>query len=1750
MVLDAETLKVLSELRRKRGVVKGALTRTLKFINNFDPKTEALSLLEFRQEELPQINRKFDDVQSEIELLNTEDPFEEEKEREEFEKNYFAARSRIQETITNERRHNASGHDTSHNSNTSTNQSRIQLPPIKIPEFSGNIQDWEPFFDSFRSAIHEENSFTSAHKFYYLRSYLTGAALDLIKAVPMTDANYYVAIERLKQRYDNKSLTIQSHIKSLLESPHVENATATELQQLHSHVCTHIAALKALEQPVDKWDAWLITIISMRLDKDTLHGWQLHQRNTQLPKYVDLEEFLAGRCVAMETSYQFCSKREGANTNSVPHQRSKGYKSNNNPPKLTLFTNKNDRDNKCTHCAGKHWLFFCDSFKELDVNSRLTVVRDAKLCFNCLSPYHSKDYCKSKYSCQTCKGRHNTLLHQERKSGATSQKEDDLPNSSKEDTSSSNGQKVSMPAQATSEHVFLATAVVTVRDSHGSYHKCRAVLDSGSQVNFISRELSRVLGLNQRTNVLPICGIGTSKTQSGASVDITVSSSVKKFDVEITCHILPVIVNDLSAIPTPRDGWNIPNELVPFLADPTFCESGSIELLIGSALFFDLIGTERIPLITGKLYLQDSKFGWIVTGVIDATCLLNIAETLERDSDVNDRTEDSTHYDNSKCNQRYLEDDKALHHFQNNTRRNEEGRFIVRLPINISTDMLGNTLIMATTRFLSVERRLQRDDKLRTEYTRFMKEYLEMGHMKEVQNEVELPVRSCYLPHHAVQKESSLTTKIRVVFDASARSSSGVSLNDILMHGPTVQADVFTILARFRMHQYTLMADIEKMFRQVAIDERDWDLQRIVWRDSPTEPLKTFNLTTVTYGMKPASFLATQCLVTLAHLVHNEYPRASEIIKNDIYMDDLMTGAETEEDCIKLQQELNTILISAKLPLRKWCSNSTKVLQHVGKGEADPLYTLEIRDGDTVKSLGLQWRPYQDEFHFNIAMDSTRSRCTKRTLLSDLNRVFDPLGFLAPVLLKGKIFMQQIWALKVEWDSPLSADVIERWKTFMRDLETLRNICIPRKVIPAACNFIEFHGFCDASEEAYGACIYIRTRGTNKTYHAQLMCAKTRVAPLKAVTIPRLELNGALLLAELARKVADAWGNNTHSFQLWTDSTVVLGWLNSHNKRLKTYVANRVNQILEITEARQWRHVRTNENPADIASRGVKPAELLRNNFWWNGPDWLTQDAEQWKISALPDEEEILPEIKPVQLALISIDSSKDLLQYYSSWKKLVRAIAWLSRFVEFRKTKGSETNATKYLVLSELRSAEKILIKRAQADEFSLELLAMRKQREIPKCSKLKGLCPVLRTDGLIVVGGRLENADLGEKQIHPVVLPAKHKITRLIFEDYHQTLLHCGPQTLLAEVRQCYWPLRGRIMARSTVTRCINCVRARPRFEPPLMAPLPKQRVQMSRPFTVTGVDFAGPLQIQSGIRRVTTKKAWIAVFVCFSTRAIHLEPVVGLTSEAFLAALRRFMARRGKSTKIYSDNATNFVGVQKELKTYLENSERYMADEGVQWHFNPPSAPHFGGLWENAVKSTKHHLYRVIKDSRLNLEELQTLLCQIEACVNSRPMTPLSSDPGEPNALTPAHFLIGGPLLLPPEPEIPGEIVSNLRRWKHVQGLMQIFWKRWHKEYLPQLQVRGRWITPRKNMSVDDIVVIKEDCTPPTKWKLGRIMQVHPGIDGIVRVVTLRTSNQAELRRPVAKLCRLPTDADIQVETYHFQRGEDVAAATIRQ
>lgn len=368
-----------------------------------------------------------------------------------------------------------------------------------------------------------------------------------------------------------------------------------------------------------------------------------------------------------------------------------------------------------------------------------------------------------------------------------------------------------------------------------------------------------------------------------------------------------------------------------------------------------------------------------------------------------------------------------------------------------------------------------------------------------------------------------------------------------------------SILTRFRKHQVVITGDVEKSFRQIKVAKEDLGLQKVLWRSNPKEKLNEYYLTTITYGTTPASFLAIYCLVTLAKSTEKSHPAASKAILEVFNMDDIMTGAETEKQCCELQRDISIIMDSARLPLRKWCSNSEFIRQKLAEHEESPLFALDIGDQDLVKSLGLQWQPVADEFQFKITPRENKGHLTKRMILAELNRIFDPLGFLAPVLIKGKIFLQQLWAMKIEWDTKLSNEFQEKSTIFYEELEQLEKIRIPRKAKPEISDVTETHGFCDASEEAFGASVYVRSRDNKGNWHSRILCSKTRVAPLKNVTIPRLELNGALLLSQLIQRVAQSWEMPSKSFKLWTDSTIVLVWLNNQKTRLKTIKSSDAN---------------------------------------------------------------------------------------------------------------------------------------------------------------------------------------------------------------------------------------------------------------------------------------------------------------------------------------------------------------------------------------------------------------------------------------------------------------------------------------------------------------------------------------------------------------------------------------------------------------
>lgn len=1724
----------LRKLIRKRAAVQSSIEVIKEFVTKFDHATHSHRQLKIRLTKLQSLFTQFEDIQSQINDLDQGSYNDDDRLRLEDEVNSLVAT--IEDLI--EQYTPITPVNISHSSQL-TGAEFLKLPAIQAPTFNGNLQDWASFIDTFNSLFHNNPNLTDVQRLHYLKTSVTGPAADVLRNFSIISENYQPAYEELVKQYENKSLTIQTHIRSLLHSPKVNTASASELRKLYNHVVSHVRALKALNQPVQQWDAWLVTIIHYHLDSTTASEWQLLQTTNELPTFCEMEKFLSKRISAYEVGAI-------AAGNVVRPIRPKGNQYKQTDGTVLFSNDSNRKGSKCVICAGFHRLYMCEQFNKMSIVERKAVVFKNHLCFNCLRSGHQLKNCL--YSgCPKCAQRHNSKLHDD----ILSKSEDTNPSINQE--SSVNQNDTVLYTETTNQHsidtlsntVMLATAMVYIYDKNGQPHNCRAVLDSGSQLNFIKEDFVKRLGLTVSNSSLHITGVSAMSSSANHVTTTTIGSRFYNHKFNVTFHALPLIVNLLPSQRVHIDHLNIPDNIKQKLADPQFYVPGSIDILLGAEVFYTILGKKKWVTSTGTA-LHHTNFGWIITGKLPIALHGNssmLSVVNHTTTVVSMDSNSALSLLNSVKHSRSQDEMAAEEHFKSSVSRNEHGRFIVKLPFKQSTSALGSSLAMAVKRFFNLECKLIKDANLAKQYNDFMTEYLKLGHMEPVPDSNECEAHN-FLPHHAVLKDTSITTKMRVVFDASAKTASGLSLNDIMLKGPTVQPTLVSTLLRFRIHQVALTADVEKMYRQILVSPQDRHLQTICYRLNPTDTLSKYQLCTVTYGTKSAPYLATRCLIELGTSAPSILSQRT--ILNDFYVDDLLSGGKNDDECYQLYEEVSNTLAGAGMLLRQWCTSSSTLLNQLPSSQNDSKYLLQLNDNETISTLGITWNPHKDCFHFILKPWSPPNCMTKRSLLADINRIYDPLGFITPVLIKGKIFLQKLWLLKIDWDTTLPRQLCDQWTSFYHSMTGLNKLSIYRRVVYGSVKTIQLHGFCDASQDAYGACVYIRTMESNSNWTSSLYTSKSRVAPTHQTTIPRLELCGAVLLSELVNEIISELNKLTITVKceniiLWTDSNIVLAWIQS-SYPLKQFVANRVAQILDVTQASQWRHVPTHCNPADIITRGLAVELLAECTLWWHGPRWLTESEVHWPVVRDMHVDEV-PELRPIKLTLVAVQHQNTIIEKFSEWTPLIRITSWMYRFIHNIRCKKNIklTKLDGPLTVRELFGSRMHWLRYAQSIEFSKEIYALCNGHPVSNKSRLKSLNPFIDQNNLIRVGGRLSKSQLTEQQKFPIVLPAHHKITKMLFIYEHKRLLHAGPQALLASIHTQFWPLRGREVARLTVRQCIICFKYRPTTLEPLMAPLPRQRTIVQRPFTHTGVDFCGPIGIRSGIRRVTSIKAYVSVFVCFSTRAVHLELVSSLTSDAFIAAFKRFIARRGHCSNLYSDNGTNFVGANKELQSYsrqlhkTHNVEALLTSLNIQWHFTPPATPHFGGLWESAVKSTKTHLLKITKGALFTFEEVSTFLCQVEAVLNSRPLTPLSMDPSDFTALTPAHFLIGEPLTQLPEPTISTEPKNQRKRWELIKYQTQQFWKRWTREYLPQLQRHGRWITPCRPVKEGDLVLLKEDHQISLQWKMVRVVAVHPGADGIVRVVTVRDSQRKEFRRPVVKLALLPTPSDEDNEEF---------------
>lgn len=946
----------------------------------------------------------------------------------------------------------------------------------------------------------------------------------------------------------------------------------------------------------------------------------------------------------------------------------------------------------------------------------------------------------------------------------------------------------------------------------------RALCDTGSQANIVMHPvIKNHYAYTSRVN-RTIVGVETNSVSIRNEIIIAIQPW---FDSKER-----VVANFL--VMPPKHTWrtmlpehDIPNTHfstifpVEQLADPLFWKSSPILVILGIEVWSQII-REPIHQIGPKLVSQESKFGKVVMGIIEngaeSSSQGSYSVQIEKNDELCKSMERFWQFEDlAMCSTKNSDHELCEKIFQEQHYRDSDGRFVVPIPLKHHAHDIGSSRHIALKRFLMLEKRFHRDKAFHEKYIQFMREFESMNHMKLAKyNERLNGELTYYVPHHGVSSD----VKFRVVFDASCKTDKNISLNDVQLVGEKLQRDLNEIVMRCRRHKIAISADIKMMYRQVKIIPEHWNLQRIFWREDTMQPIKEYCIIRVIYGMASAPHSSIRAMMEGSKSFSTQYPEAVHAINNDFYVDDVLTGAKTENEAIKLAKDLKFVLEQYGFPLRKWRSNSKFLVQEL---EGEQERSLNIGDIDNTSVLGLKWLLDTDEFTYEVKNSTIHDKLTKRIILGKIAQLYDPNGFVAPFITSAKIFMQCLWKEKLEWDTPLSEQLSKEWNVLWANIKLLEHIRVPRYLGNKATTAIQLHGFADASSRAYGAVIYIRLIDDQKGINAKIISAKSRIAPVKVVTIPRLELAAAELLSNLYAVVNRAMEWPSVPTFLWSDSSVILHWLNKDEGQLKTFVANRVKRIRANTNIKCWHHIRTEQNPADLISRGIEPKELLKNQLWWNGPQWLSEPQETWpkplqlsntELMEAQNEEKSITHVctitNEIRIGLRLAKRHKNSVKLMSIFEltndlsKILRIVAYVIRFVNKCKVHSGTDTVARVISPNRLPDEEEktkalqYLVLVQQQIQFERELRFLRAENEtssrmdFPEKSKLRNLKPILDEQGIMRVGGRIDKASCSYDQKHPIIIPHGTRLSYLIIHQTHCATEHGSTQVMIQVIRE----------------------------------------------------------------------------------------------------------------------------------------------------------------------------------------------------------------------------------------------------------------------------------------------------------------------------------------------------------------------------
>ena len=1668
-----------------------------------------------------------------------------------------------------------------------SNGSRVKLPKLSIRPFNGEITSWTTFWDSYDSAIHQNPALSDIDKFNYLKSLVERTAHEAIAGLALTADNYQEAISTLKKRFGDKQRIIDKHMDTLL---HIEAVTSQYnlkgLRRMYDLMESQIRGLRSLGVSSESYGSLLSSVLLSKLPQELR---LIVARHTS-----DSDRNLDNLMKAMESEIEV---RERATTDSTQPGRKP---SKEQPTAATLLSRSVGPS--CCYCQQGHPSSGCQVVTQTD--TRKQILRRTGRCFICLRRGHISRECRSTMKCTKCGNRHHTSICLKDSPHA----EPHLPSSrptgglpvqgTSTSTSSRPGLNSDAAVYPTSSNITLyanldkaillqtAQAPVCNPTMPNALMRVRIVFDTGSQRSYVSHRIRDALSLTpEGEQHMSIATFGSCRRDPQLCEVVQICVRLRDGqDKLLKVFTVPLICEPLSCQPITLCAEQCEHLSHLELAD---CSEGQapmdVDMLIGADYYWEFT-TGKTRRGKGGPTAIHTRIGWVLSGpapcLDSSTSLMTSTLFVTQEGRLDEQLRSFWELESLGV----LEGEQSVYEKFTDMIQFKDGRYEVSLPWKDQHPTLPDNYQLSLKRLHSLLHRLRQDPALLQEYGSIIEKQIRQGIVEVVDHPELLEARRVhYLPHHAVVRRDKETTRLRIVYDASARSD-GPSLNDCLYTGPRFNQRVMDILLRFRLHRVALTADIEKAFLMVSVSKEDCDVLRFLWiRDGSEEPT-VLRFTRVVFGISSSPFLLNATIKHHLDQFSSNQPELVQMLLRSIYVDDVVTGADDEDRAYSLYVESKDMLARGGFNLRKFATNSSRLQQKIdeeesalthvepntepgGLGDSDETYakstlgfTQVARSGEQ-KVLGVQWDVETDKLKLDlsgVARLVQNLEPTKRNVVSVVGRIYDPLGFLSPVTIMFKMFFQELCESEVGWDQPLTENLLVKWRTLTSGLQEAQPISIPRyhfRGLHSEAESYRLCGFCDASTRAYAAVVYLVTRTSEADHLVEFVAAKTRVAPLKAQTVPRLELLSALLLARLVK-------NLTHSLEpalsltpprCFTDSQVTLCWIRGQDKEWRQFVQNRVLEVRKLTPVDSWRHCSGSDNPADLPSRGLAPLDLSVSELWRNGPSWLAHGEIEGNAQELTPTEECLAEMKTKcrgQVSLLVTEKSIRLEELischnYSTLRRLLAVTAFVLRYVRVLKFKAklSIVEGPRSLVLEadEVAKAEVLWVIESQSQ--------LTKDKDFGTWKKQFGL--FLDHEGMWRCGGRLTNADLPYSTRYPVLLPRKYHFTILIVKSAHGRVLHNGVKETLSELRSRYWIVKGRSLVKSIIHQCVVCRRfdGRACCTPP-PPPLPTFRVREEPPFTYSGVDFAGPLYVRATGARESTK-VWVCLYTCCIVRAVHLDLVPDLTAPAFIRSFKRFTARRGLPRKVISDNGKTFKAASKIIHAVMshESVQQYLLGIGVEWAFNLPKAPWWGGVFERLIKSTKRCLKKMIGQAKLTYDELLTAVIEVEMILNSRPLSYVSADDME-EPLTPSHLMIGRRVSSLPdnlchaEEDSDEEITPALlgKRARHLNKTLNQFWRRWRREYLLELRECHRHNTgdPKAtSVSVGDVVIIHDKDRPRGFWRLAVVKDTLKGQDGTVRGAILRTTNKGghsmELRWPIQLLYPLEVSdhAEAQME-----------------